>query len=72
MTIALPPVASTNDPAVILDVESITFFQPSVSSTYTKYADCPSVFNTAFPANPPIFCEPFGVIVILPELNVFV
>jgi len=62
----------TNVPPVMLDVESITFFQPSVSSTYTKYADCPSVVNSALAANPPIFCEPFGVIVKAPVWNVFV
>ena len=58
----VPPVAAINVPPVRLDVESITFFHPSVSSTYTKYADCPSVFNVVLSFTPPIFCEPFGVI----------
>ena len=39
------------------------FFQPSVASTYTKVTDCPFVVKSVLAAIPPIFSDPFGLIV---------
>ena len=49
-------------PVTELDVSCI-FIQPSVPSTYTNVAVCPSVNSIALPAIPPIFSDPFGVTV---------